>query len=484
MPKILLTNHHLIYYAGSELVTLDLATEFQRRGWNVTVATFRFGGDIEKNFNERGIKVVNVLNKPLSESEAEFDIVWSHHYPVLIKCLIEDSVKTKCLILSSLSPYEPLEAIPFFHSLTELVLCNSEETKQEIQNYISCNEEKLFVFKNSVPSNWFDILQDKFNASLKNIAVISNHPPAEILDAIEILKSKGIVTDLIGLSGKFQLVSADLLSAYDAVITIGRTVQHSMSLSIPIFCYDHFGGPGWLTPDNFQRAEWFNYSGRCCYQRFTSEQIVDHLIQGFHESKKYISFFKNYAIENYSLTKNIDAVLTYISHKKTEGKDYIDFSSKRVIGKVGHVYRRILNERETLQVELERSQSQLQQRQTELEQSQAQLQHTQVELERSQSQLQQRQTELEQSQAQLQHTQVELERSQAQLQHTQVELERSQSQLQHTQVELERSQSQLQHTQAELERSQNNTSEIFHNLHCKLQNLWLKFKQISKIKNK
>ena len=50
MNKILLTNHHLINYGGSELVTLDLATEFQQRGWNVTIATFRLGWGYRKNF--------------------------------------------------------------------------------------------------------------------------------------------------------------------------------------------------------------------------------------------------------------------------------------------------------------------------------------------------------------------------------------------------------------------------------------------------
>ncbi|MBD2346117.1 glycosyltransferase [Anabaena subtropica] len=394
MPKILLTNHHLINYAGSELVTLDLATEFQQKGWDVVVATFRLGGAIKEDFKERDIEVVNVLHQSLSQTE--FDLVWSHHYPVLIKCLVEDGIKTKSLIISSLSPYEPLEAIPFLHSQADLILCNSEETKKEIikeTSYINFDKSKLFVFKNSVPSNWFDINLSKKNTGLSKIAIISNHPPQEILDTIDILKSREIEVDLIGISANAKLVNIDLLSLYDAVITIGRTVQHSMALGIPAFCYDHFGGPGWLTPENFQIAEWFNYSGRCCYQKLTSEQIVDKLINEFVESKKNVSFFQSYAINNYSLTKNIDTVLTYVTGRGEE--DYISFNSETVIGKVGKVYRHILGERENLQHELERSHSQIQQ--------------TQVELERSHSQLQQTQTELERSHSQLQHLQKEVD---------------------------------------------------------------------------
>ena len=120
MLKILLTTHHLVNYGGSELVTLDLAIEFQRMGWDVTVATFQFSGSIEKDYKQQDITVVNVLNESLSQ--IRFDLVWSHHYPVLIKCLVEDAVQTKYLVISSLSPYEPLEAIPFFAANADLIL--------------------------------------------------------------------------------------------------------------------------------------------------------------------------------------------------------------------------------------------------------------------------------------------------------------------------------------------------------------------------
>lgn len=385
MPKILLTNHHLIDYAGSELVTLDLAIEFQQTGWDVTVATFRLGGDVEERFYEKNIKVVNILNESLLC--LEFDLVWGHHYPVLIKCLIEDSVKTKYLIMSSLSPYEPLESIPFCKDRANLILCNSEETKGEIVKYNSSGDldtDKLFVFKNSVPSNWFSYSPIENNSSLKKIAIISNHPPQEILDITDILRAKKIDVDSIGSYGLPKLVSIDLLTSYDAVITIGRTVQHSMALSIPVFCYDRFGGPGWLNLENFQLAEWFNYSGRCCHQKISSEQIVDRLISGFVEAKSCTDFFKGYALEHYSLTKNIDTVLDRINFDDRHNREYFDFSNEKVIGKVGKAHRDILNNQEKLQQvsdisqsQLDRLQSQLQQTQTDLERSQFQLQQTQ-----------------------------------------------------------------------------------------------------------
>ncbi len=400
MLKILLTTHHLVNYGGSELVTLDLAIEFQRMGWDVTVATFQFGGSIEESFKQQNITVVNVLNESLSQ--IRFDLVWSHHYPVLIKCLVEDAIQIKYLIISSLSPYEPLEAIPFFAANADLILCNSEETKQEKVKELSdigSFKNVPFVFKNSVPSDWFTSNVNKSNSRLRRIAIISNHPPTEIIVVVGILRARKIAVDLIGSHGKHQLVNINLLNSYDAVITIGRTVQHCMAREIPVFCYDRFGGPGWLNPVNFKIAEYFNYSGRCCYQKTPSEQIANEIIDEFDQANNHTKFFSNYALDHYSLTKNVNTVLDIIDIKYD--RDYITFDFEKSIGKVSQVYRNTLISRENIQITLDQSQS-------DLERSQSQLQHIQSELERSQSQLQHTQSELERSQSQLQIASIKM----------------------------------------------------------------------------
>ncbi|MBD2445881.1 hypothetical protein H6G76_01675 [Nostoc sp. FACHB-152] len=428
LGRVLFTNHQLVHFSGSELVTLDLATEFKAQGWDVYVATFIFDGEIEKCFKQNNINVFNILNEPIPIKE--FDLFWAHHFPVVIKCLLEDKIKAKSIVLSSLSPYEPLETVPFFHNYADLIVCNSEETKAALSlSSEKENLEKLFVFNNSVPANFFEFSvtrKPQELPTLSKVAVISNHPPQEILDTIKILKKNGIIVDLIGIVGKPVLVNKELLSTYDAVITIGRTVQHCMALKIPVFCYDHFGGPGWLTPENYKLAEWFNYSGRCCNLRLSSEELATEITVNFLAAIQHTSFFQDYASIHYSLVNNIDRVLERIG-KDFLSKPYINIELPQTFAKIGHAYRRTLSERELWHTELERSQSQLQQTQAELARSQSQLQQTQAELARSQSQLQQTQAELARSQSQLQQTQAELARSQSQLQQTQAELARSQA---------------------------------------------------------
>ena len=112
------------------------------------------------------------------------------------------------------------------------------------------------------------------------------------------------------------------------------------------------------------------------------------------------NFFNNYAVNRYSLTKNIDNVLNIIDIDNEKKREYFNFSTEIVIGKVGKAHRDILNSRENLEQILARSQFQLQQAQSELARSRSQFQ-----IQQTQSELAKAQAELAQSQFQLQQTQ-------------------------------------------------------------------------------
>ena len=52
------------------------------------------------------------------------------------------------------------------------------------------------------------------------------------------------------------------LHGVDAVVTIGHTVQKALSRGVPAFCYDHYGGPGYILPGNAEQAADDTFSGR------------------------------------------------------------------------------------------------------------------------------------------------------------------------------------------------------------------------------
>jgi hypothetical protein len=99
---------------------------------------------------------------------------------------------------------------------------------------------------------------------LKTVLLISNHPPQEAVEALDILEKYGVRVRLVGRNGYYRRVTPDLLARTSAIISIGKSVQYAIAQGIPAYVYDRYGGPGYLSAENYDKAEYYNFSGRCC----------------------------------------------------------------------------------------------------------------------------------------------------------------------------------------------------------------------------
>lgn len=75
--KILMTNYHMRDWAGSEMVSLELATALKYRGHDVTVFTL-FPGQVTNELEMIGIKTVT-SRELASHHPDEWDVVHCHH---------------------------------------------------------------------------------------------------------------------------------------------------------------------------------------------------------------------------------------------------------------------------------------------------------------------------------------------------------------------------------------------------------------------
>jgi hypothetical protein len=178
-----------------------------------------------------------------------------------------------------------LASVTIGRLFADLFLANSHETATALKTY-GVPEEKIYVFNNACPSSYRQISEGM--KSLKKVLIVSNHAPAEILEAASILREAGISVAHIGLDAEQRLVTPSLLNDYDAVITIGKTVQYCILSSLPVYVYDHFGGPGWLSEENIEKAEWHNHSGRCTREKKTADQIASEITTGYEAAKLFL----------------------------------------------------------------------------------------------------------------------------------------------------------------------------------------------------
>ena len=306
----LVATHNLADYAGSEIFTLELATALRKMGWQVMVTALLPGEPMLSEFKRHGFQIVNLLTDDLLIRDVKFDLVWIHHTPVFYELLIARKIEAKNIIYCSLSHFEPLEAPPSNVELLDLLLAHSEENKNLIKKDYKLEEDQIIVFPNAAPKNYLNCSRSAPSLQLTRLAVVSNHPPSEVLDVVKILQNSNIIVEHIGLNGIKMLVGPGLLLKYDAVITVGKTVIYSFALNISVYCYDHFGGPGWLTDDNFELSRINNFSGRG-FEKKPSEVIAFEIINGYQKSLLQLKKFRTHAETFHDLEKNLQKLLIH-----------------------------------------------------------------------------------------------------------------------------------------------------------------------------
>lgn len=305
MKKVLILNSFIKKYTGSEITTFELAKTFRELGFEVSVAAFDLDQPFICEFEKLAIRLVNICNLKNNEF---YDIIWAHHFITLEYCLLDKEIRSNKIVFSSLSPYTPLESPPFVLDKVSVFLANSLETKEKLIS-MGITEENIRLFPNPVPSYFFNIKKcfEKCE-KVRKIAIISNHLPQELLELTQIGFNHDIEIDIIGVGFKEILITPEILLNYDAVISIGKTVQYCLSLGIPVYCYDMFGGLGWVNSNNINHLGEYNFSGRDSYKKKSALEILKE-IKEYNISNSELDVLIEYSKNNYNMSHLVDDII-------------------------------------------------------------------------------------------------------------------------------------------------------------------------------
>lgn len=315
--NILITNYEMINYMGSEINASTIAKRFKELGYKVYMLAMYFDDPIYSKVKDDFDEIIDIKKNEFDFSSIEFDLVWVHHSFLLNWLIFENEIKAKKVIVSSLSPVVPFEFIPQYANDLSLVLANSEETKEQL---IKEGINEVFVLENYSFKRYFE--QKNEVKELKNIAIVSNHVPNEVMEAKKMLEDAGYNVEIYGMVGKCELINDDILKKYDAIITIGKTVQYAMSLQIPVYVYDVHGGEGYLTLENIEKNRIKNFSGRG-FEKKNAKEIYTEITQGFENTLKITPEIKKYAYDNFCFEDNINKILGIMKEKNDINLDLI-----------------------------------------------------------------------------------------------------------------------------------------------------------------
>lgn len=307
MKKVLLTNLYIEKYSGSELDTVTVANYFVENGWDVTIFTLVKGYPLINDLIKK-VKIYDYYN--VDEMNKEFDLIWAHHFPVLDYLIFNKNVKADYIHFVSLSSYEPYEALPLYYKKLNLVSTLSGESLDVLKKN-RYDYKNVHLFTNYSFKRYFE-LEKKYREKIKKICIVSNHIPLELLEFKEIAEKENIVVDIYGEGYKFVKINENILKKYDVVISIGKTVNYSLSLGIPTYCYDRFGGDGYIDMNNINKSYYYNFSGRYSRKQKKPKDIYNDIVNNYERVLKQKEEIKKYAYDNFCFENNIQKVLKEI----------------------------------------------------------------------------------------------------------------------------------------------------------------------------
>lgn len=277
MKALLLTNH-LKEYGGSEIQILELYRYLKSQNHQVHVYANLIGEPICQHFDPRDLRF-----KADEVDISAYSFIWSQHGTLpLFFALSYDDFSTRIFSVH-LSPYENTELLQtdYMKQIGAHFIANSPETRDKLRD-LGIDSDILISYNCAPPS--FQAVASGTPDTLSNILLVSNHPPEEIRQAVKILRTKYTVHHIGGSNSR--LLTPEILSSYDCIITIGKTVQYALLADKPVYCYDHFGGCGYLNAENYEKARYYNFSGRH-FGKKSAEEIAAEISTGFEASKNF-----------------------------------------------------------------------------------------------------------------------------------------------------------------------------------------------------
>jgi len=329
--KILVTNHHLQEFTGSEISTFILSKYLKKAGHNVVIYSKYLNFNFTKQFENLGIRVISNLDIIHNE---QFDIAHiqqnisayeiRYYFPKLPFVMWIHGV----LVFLELPPFVDLHISKF--------LVNNAEGCKFIQGH-GIKEKDIHIIRNIIDSEIF-FPTTKINKIPKKALIISNKITKEKeLLLKKVLKNLKIKYTFVG--KRFKNVPNYEIPKYinkaDIVFTVGLGAMETMFCGrIPIL-YDYNFAPyddGMVNINNFDTLKEFNFSGRATKNIFDEKALINEIKKyNYKEGEKLrekalrlydattqvdniINIYKN-VIENYKYTplkKNIQDALSHI----------------------------------------------------------------------------------------------------------------------------------------------------------------------------
>lgn len=356
--NILIANHHLSGLTGSEVLTLSLANELNKKGHFITVYSKFIN---TKNIDRLKNNITFVSNLDDIKND-KFDIAHIHHNISAIEVRNKFPELPLVYYSQGVTPY--LEQPPKHDLKISKYLALSEEVRDNLLKY-NIGEKEIEIVRNFIDVGLFENARP-LNVKPKSALVISRNIGLDKENIIrDACKSLNIFVEFVG--GRFGEVTqselAEKIGFVDLVFSIGRGALEAASASRCVIIYDHHGGDGMILPEIYNEIRRNNFSGRRYAIDYSVQELVEEINKYDLEKIKKVSDLikKDYSINNISdqligIYKNVideNKNINISEETKHHIKDITNIISNTVEANVGYIWQtEIIPEQEKRKTEL------------------------------------------------------------------------------------------------------------------------------------
>lgn len=263
--KILMVNHTLKHYAGSETFTYTLARELTRLGHEVTCFSPRLG-QLADRLGEADIPVIDSL----ASLPDDIDIIHAHHRHESLLAFVRFPDKPMILVCHGVLPRQeqPFRSRLNIHHYVAV----SEEVRAHLFRRHRIDPKEVSVIRNGIDLERFGS-REPIAPRPRRALVVSNYMPDPVRALIDRVCGRlDITVAHVGKAASIWAVEEEINRA-DLVFALGRSALEALACKRAVVVLDYNGGDGLVTPDNFHLLRLRNFSGRTFRLRYTEENL-------------------------------------------------------------------------------------------------------------------------------------------------------------------------------------------------------------------
>lgn len=302
--RALIVAASLRHLNGAPPAALDAGLALAGAGIEVDFLTFDLAPAVAAIVAERGLRCFDLTSKLEELHGAAYDLVWGQHWPAYAFAFLELDILAKYFALISHSSYEPLETVSVLAAEADVIVFDAAATRVETLAALgSTMHTPTMVTRSALSPDWFTTPATPFSKDIipRTVAVVADHVPEEVREAVPLIARHHIDVRFIGLQDEVQPIDIDFIDRFDLILASGHVVQKALARGRPVYCYDRFGGNGYIHEANLDAAEGENFSGRSHPVRRTAEELRTEIIGGYHRAAIMCDAMRLEAFKRYRL---------------------------------------------------------------------------------------------------------------------------------------------------------------------------------------